>query len=155
MMGTLVVKRLNPARGNGQQSQSHICCSTVHFARNCSPKSNYNLGNLRNPVNESYVAAVNLNTIEYDISNTKFSHTFNYIILGTRFPRIVAGKVWFELFIYRHIRHVTLVKGVFKSLFYVEMPILLAGRSFLIQFDVVDSDLFSLLGKNERVKFNY
>ena len=83
MMGTLVVKRLNPARGNGQQSQSHICCSNVHFARNCSPKSNYNLGNLRNPVNESYVAAVNLNTIEYDISNTKFSHTFNYMILGT------------------------------------------------------------------------
>ena len=48
------------------------------------------------------------------------------------------GKVWFDLF-----------KDLF-SLFYVELPISLAGENFLIKFDVVDSDLPFLLRKKRK-----
>lgn len=68
--------------------------------------------------------------------------------------------MWFDLFkgtlynkILTQIRHYSsdrkliFGKGVLKFLFYVQLPISMAGEKFLINFDVVDSDLPFLLRK--------
>ena len=133
----------NPTGRNDQQLQCYICCLTAHFARNCPHKPSSNYNNMRYSPNEAYVATLNPAVIECDISNIKVLHKSNHMILDTVCPQNVAGKVWFDYFIgtfdtkfltqikqYSSKRKFKLGGGrVLKSLFYVEIPILLAGEN--------------------------
>ena len=98
---------------------------------------------MKHSPNEAYVATLNPAVIECDISNIKVLHKFNHMILDTVCPQNVTGKVWFDYFIGTFdTKFLTQIKqysskrkfklgggGVLKSLFYVEIPILLAGEN--------------------------
>ena len=145
----------NPTGADGRRLQCRICSSTYHFARKCPEK----MSNREDRSHPSYLAMKDV--IECDASDVHARYALNHMILDTGCPQNVAGKMWADCFIESlDDRMTTKVKQmssnskfkfgggrILQSLYCLEVPILIAGEETKLTFDVVDSELPLLLGK--------
>ena len=144
----------NPIGNKGYPLQCHVCRSITHFEEDC-PHSESNKSSKTLVVGSSSV-------IECDVSDVYVGDSMNYMILDTGCPHNVAGKVWFQCYfdslsveernsVEKCGSFSKLKFGggcVFDSLFKVKMPVCILNTKIVLEFDVVESDIPLLCGKN-------
>jgi len=154
----------NPTGATGKPLTCRICRSICHFARDCPHKNKPKNSDERSSgnANRTFVAAVDKNIIECQASETSSSGVpINYMILDTGCPQNVAGLVWTQCFLDsmsdRMFKCVEEIESeskfkfgggrVLKSLYKLKAPVMIAGELTYLTFDVVDTELPLLLGK--------
>jgi len=161
----------NPLNSEGKPLTCRICRSIAHFARQC-PHRQEKSPDPPHGENEIFIASMNVeeeNVIECRSADTsKGGVALNYMILDTGCPQNVAGSVWTQCFLesMSESMHEKVTEQtsnnkfkfgggrVFKSLKKIKAPIMIAHQITFIEFDVVDSDLPLLLGKQNMKEWN-
>ena len=166
--------RTNPLNSDGRPLTCRICRSIAHFARDCPHREKKKNRDNPSDENHTFVASMsntneNDNVIECRSADTSAGGVaLNYMILDTGCPQNVAGSVWTDCFLDSMSdsmrKKVTEQSSsnkfkfgggrVFKSIKRIKAPIMIANQITFIEFDVVETDLPLLLGKQNMKEWN-
>ena len=141
----------NPIGSSGYPLQCRVCRSIAHFEKDC-----------------PHVSGNTNQTFQCDASDVQVGDSLNYMVLDTGCPQNVTGLVWLNCFLdtlsdeekacvqkFKSTNKFKFGGGrVLESLYKIVMPVNILGSNIILEFDVIDSDIPLLCGKNTMKEWN-